>query len=91
MSNTTVAGVTPTVLTGGCSSADGAHRFQWLSSAAFTLMFAAWLMFGVLGGPAHKKVGDDRPVARHHRADLVCRLVVRWQRSRRVAARAASL
>jgi NNP family nitrate/nitrite transporter-like MFS transporter len=29
----------------------GARRVLWISTAAFTLMFAVWLMFGILGKP----------------------------------------
>ncbi|BDG25170.1 MFS transporter [Thermus thermophilus] len=32
-------------------------RVLWLSTLAFTLMFAAWLMFGVLGVPIRKEFG----------------------------------
>ena len=35
----------------------GAGRVLWLSTAAFTLMFAAWLMFGILGVPIQKELG----------------------------------
>ena len=27
----------------------GGNRVLWLSTVAFTLMFAVWLMFGILG------------------------------------------
>jgi NNP family nitrate/nitrite transporter-like MFS transporter len=32
-------------------------RVLWLSTIAFTLMFAVWLMFGVLGVPIRKEFG----------------------------------
>lgn len=32
-------------------------RVLWLSTVAFTLMFAVWLMFGVLGVPIQKELG----------------------------------
>jgi MFS transporter, NNP family, nitrate/nitrite transporter len=32
-------------------------RVLWLSTVAFTLMFAVWLMFGVLGIPIQKELG----------------------------------
>ncbi|WP_299444230.1 nitrate/nitrite transporter [uncultured Phycicoccus sp.] len=35
----------------------GAGRVLWLSTTAFTLMFAAWLMFGILGVPIQKELG----------------------------------
>ena len=39
------------------SAADtsGANRVLWLSTIGFTLMFAAWLMFGILGQPIAKE------------------------------------
>ncbi len=33
------------------------QRVLWLSTVAFTLMFAVWLMFGVLGIPIQKELG----------------------------------
>ncbi|MFV0462094.1 MAG: MFS transporter [Nostocoides sp.] len=39
------------------SSGSGAGRVLWLSTIAFTLMFAAWLMFGILGVPIQKEFG----------------------------------
>ncbi|QIM21791.1 NarK/NasA family nitrate transporter [Phycicoccus sp. HDW14] len=39
----------------------GARRVLWLSTAAFTLMFAAWLMFGILGVPIQKELGLSDP------------------------------
>jgi NNP family nitrate/nitrite transporter-like MFS transporter len=33
------------------------QRVLWLSTLAFTLMFAVWLMFGVLGVPIQKELG----------------------------------
>ena len=39
----------------------GAGRVLWLSSTAFTLMFAAWLMFGILGVPIQKELGLTDP------------------------------
>ena len=35
----------------------GANRVLWMSTLAFTLMFAVWLMFGVLGVPIQKEFG----------------------------------
>lgn len=37
--------------------APGAYRVMWMATIAFTLMFAAWLMFGVLGIPIQKEFG----------------------------------
>ncbi|CCH72731.1 MFS transporter [Nostocoides australiense] len=34
----------------------GASRVLWMSTAAFTLMFAVWLMFGILGVPIQKEL-----------------------------------
>ncbi len=44
-------------------SADGsgATRVRWMSTIAFTLMFAVWLMFGVLGVPIQKELGLTDP------------------------------
>ncbi len=39
----------------------GAGRVLWLSTIAFTLMFAAWLMFGILGVPIQKELGLSDP------------------------------
>lgn len=33
----------------------GARRVLWMSTLAFTLMFAVWLMFGILGVPIQKE------------------------------------
>lgn len=35
----------------------GANRVMWLSTAAFTLMFAVWLQFGILAIPIRKELG----------------------------------
>ncbi|MFN8193223.1 MAG: nitrate/nitrite transporter [Nocardioidaceae bacterium] len=35
----------------------GATRVLWLSTVGFTLMFAAWLMFGILGKPISTEFG----------------------------------
>ncbi|MBE7325012.1 NarK/NasA family nitrate transporter [Nocardioides sp. Y6] len=35
----------------------GRHRVLWLSTIAFTLMFAVWLMFGILGTPIREEFG----------------------------------
>lgn len=35
----------------------GATRVMWTSTAAFTLMFAVWLMFGILGKPIREEFG----------------------------------
>ena len=39
------------------TSHPGAGRVLWLSTTAFTLMFAAWLMFGILGVPIQQELG----------------------------------
>ncbi|MFV0428238.1 MAG: MFS transporter [Arachnia sp.] len=39
----------------------GAGRVLWLSTIAFTLMFAAWLMFGILGVPIQSELGLSDP------------------------------
>lgn len=54
---------------GGGSTADAARaeagdaagrmRVLWLSTIGFTVMFAVWLMFGVLGIPIRKELGLD--------------------------------
>ncbi|WP_374454817.1 nitrate/nitrite transporter [Nocardioides sp.] len=36
---------------------DGRNRVLWLSTVAFTLMFAVWLMFGILGKPISEEFG----------------------------------
>ena len=43
----------PTTDRGG----SGPSRVLWLSTIAFTLMFAAWLMFGILGVPIQEELG----------------------------------
>ena len=35
----------------------GGNRVLWLSTIAFTLMFAVWLMFGILGKPIQQEFG----------------------------------
>ncbi|WP_298885862.1 nitrate/nitrite transporter [uncultured Serinicoccus sp.] len=35
----------------------GANRVMWTSTVAFTLMFAVWLMFGILGKPIQEEFG----------------------------------
>lgn len=35
----------------------GANRVLWLSTVGFTLMFAVWLMFGILGKPIQQEFG----------------------------------
>lgn len=40
-----------------CTEAAKRHTILGLSTAAFTLMFAVWLMFGVLGIPIRKEFG----------------------------------
>jgi NNP family nitrate/nitrite transporter-like MFS transporter len=35
----------------------GPNRVLWLSTVAFTLMFAVWLMFGILGKPIQQEFG----------------------------------
>ena len=37
----------------------GAVRVLTMSSISFTLMFAVWLMFGILGKPIQKEFGLD--------------------------------
>ncbi|MDO5502553.1 MAG: nitrate/nitrite transporter [Actinomycetia bacterium] len=39
----------------------GANRVLWMSTFAFTLMFAVWLMFGVLGVPIQQELGLSDP------------------------------
>ncbi|GGD22771.1 MFS transporter [Nocardioides daphniae] len=39
------------------STRPGRHRVLWLSTIAFTLMFAVWLMFGILGNPIREEFG----------------------------------
>ena len=38
-------------------SPSGRNRVLWLSTVAFTLMFAVWLMFGILGKPIQEEFG----------------------------------
>lgn len=38
-------------------SENGKSRVLWLSTAGFTLMFAVWLMFGILGKPVRAEFG----------------------------------
>ncbi|MBD3782373.1 MAG: NarK/NasA family nitrate transporter [Micrococcales bacterium] len=45
----------------GAAAHPGAGRVLWLSCTAFTLMFAAWLMFGILGVPIQKELGLTDP------------------------------
>jgi NNP family nitrate/nitrite transporter-like MFS transporter len=60
MSGTTLQAAPPA--TGPAAApAPGARRVLWLSTAAFTLMFAAWLMFGILGVPIQKELGLSDP------------------------------
>lgn len=39
----------------------GANRVLWTSTIAFTLMFAVWLMFGILGKPIKEEFGLTDP------------------------------
>ena len=39
----------------------GAKRVLTMSTIAFTLMFAVWLMFGILGVPIQKELGLTDP------------------------------
>jgi MFS transporter, NNP family, nitrate/nitrite transporter len=39
----------------------GANRVMWTSTVAFTLMFAVWLMFGILGKPIQEEFGLTDP------------------------------
>lgn len=55
MPTATAAGAPPT--TGRPLAPTGAWRVLSMSSLAFTLMFAAWLMFGVLGIPIRDEFG----------------------------------
>ena len=59
MSTTTAdaQGAGPTSRGADVSAGDkgGANRVLWLSTIAFTLMFAVWLMFGILGKPISKE------------------------------------
>lgn len=38
-------------------TASQASRVMWISTTAFTLMFAVWLMFGILGKPIQEEFG----------------------------------
>ena len=38
-------------------STTGPNRVLWLSTIGFTLMFAVWLMFGILGKPIQQEFG----------------------------------
>ena len=40
---------------------DGRNRVLAMSFVAFTLMFAVWLMFGVLGVPIQRELGLTDP------------------------------
>ena len=42
-------------------SASGATRVLVMSTLAFTLMFAVWLMFGILGVPIQKELDLTDP------------------------------
>lgn len=57
----TTLGTSPTRDVAHPVGAPGARRVLVLSSAAFTLMFAAWLMFGILGVPIQKELGLSDP------------------------------
>ena len=48
---------TPTTAPGAGDRRVGATRVLALSTTGFTLMFAAWLMFGILGKPVSKEFG----------------------------------
>jgi NNP family nitrate/nitrite transporter-like MFS transporter len=48
---------TPTVPDAPAADRSGANRVLWMSTIAFTLMFAVWLMFGVLGVPIQRELG----------------------------------
>ncbi|WP_040159160.1 MFS transporter [Mobilicoccus massiliensis] len=41
--------------------APGAQRVLWMSTISFTVMFAVWLMFGILGIPIQKELGLTDP------------------------------
>ncbi|WP_168582540.1 MFS transporter [Gephyromycinifex aptenodytis] len=41
--------------------APGAYRVMWISTISFTVMFAVWLMFGILGIPIQKELGLTDP------------------------------
>ena len=60
MSTTTAdaQGAGPTSRGADVSAGDrsGANRVLWMSTIAFTLMFAVWLMFGILGVPIQKEL-----------------------------------
>lgn len=47
--------------TTGAPDGSGATRVLVMSTIAFTLMFAVWLMFGVLGVPIQKELGLSDP------------------------------
>ncbi|GAB97716.1 NNP family nitrate/nitrite transporter-like MFS transporter [Kineosphaera limosa] len=43
------------------AQAPGAYRVMWMSTIAFTVMFAVWLMFGILGIPIQQELGLSDP------------------------------
>ena len=45
----------------GVETKGSATRVLWMSTIAFTLMFAVWLMFGILGVPIQKEFGLTDP------------------------------
>ncbi|MFK5645980.1 nitrate/nitrite transporter [Ornithinimicrobium sp. LYQ121] len=47
----------PAVATPESPRTSGANRVLWTSTVAFTLMFAVWLMFGILGKPIREEFG----------------------------------
>lgn len=58
MSSTTAP---PMVLAHPADDRSGANRVLYMSTIAFTLMFAVWLMFGVLGVPIQQELGLSDP------------------------------
>ena len=58
MSSTTAA---PQVSAPAPEDRSGANRVLYMSTTAFTLMFAVWLMFGVLGPPIQQELGLTDP------------------------------
>ncbi len=60
-SSTPPAGVASSATTSESAAAErrGRTRVLWTSTIGFTVMFAVWLMFGVLGIPIRKEFGLD--------------------------------
>ena len=62
---TLVATTSPTPAADQPVSSAASSRVLWLATVSFTLLFAVWLMFGVLGVPIRDEFGlDDGELAR---------------------------